>query len=139
MYLQYVCYLNPVKTHNVNIVTEWRIKPIFHCNTKPLVLAPRIGLDTQHVEFVLPIPTCWYLKSLADTVGPPNTSQYCLTWINNAQREPIMTNASPNTSKWNTACASWVCAGHVHFMLLMSISYVWNIGFEFKAITHQQT
>ena len=30
------------------------------------VLGPRIGLDPQHDDFALPIPTCWYLNILAD-------------------------------------------------------------------------
>ena len=40
------------------------LKPIFHCDAKPFVLAPRVGLDPQRHHFALGIPTCWYLKTL---------------------------------------------------------------------------
>ena len=40
------------------------VKPIFYCNPKQLVLGSCVGLDSQHDDFALPIPTCWYLKSL---------------------------------------------------------------------------
>ena len=40
------------------------VKPIFHCGAKPLALGASVGLDSQHHDFVLPIPTCWYLNTL---------------------------------------------------------------------------
>ena len=49
--------------NNVHSVTI-RLKPIFHCDAKPLALGPDVGLDPQHHIFALPIPTCWYLKML---------------------------------------------------------------------------
>ena len=47
------------------------VKLIFHCNANPFVLGPRVGLDSQCKHFVLGIPTCWYLKSLADLMPTP--------------------------------------------------------------------
>ena len=41
-------------------------KPVFHQNANPLALGPRVGHDTQCEDFVLPIPTYWYLKTLVD-------------------------------------------------------------------------
>ena len=32
------------------------LKPIIHYDAKPLALGPRIGLDSQHDNFALPIP-----------------------------------------------------------------------------------
>ena len=46
-------------------------KPIFHQNVKPFMLGPRIGSDNQRDPFKLEIPTCWYLKTLADQMQPP--------------------------------------------------------------------
>ena len=43
------------------------VKPIFHCDAKPFALGTGVGLDTQHHNFALPIPTCWYLKRLEMT------------------------------------------------------------------------
>ena len=40
------------------------LKPIFHCDAKPLALGLGVGLEPQHNDFALPIPTCWYLKTL---------------------------------------------------------------------------
>ena len=36
------------------------LKPIFHCNPKPLVLGVYVGQFSKHENFVLGIPTCWY-------------------------------------------------------------------------------
>ena len=39
---------------------------IIHCNANGFDMRPRVGLDPQRVHFTLEIPTCWYLKTLAD-------------------------------------------------------------------------
>ena len=39
------------------MIGDMSVKPIFHCNAKPLALGPRVGLDHQHDAFTLPIPT----------------------------------------------------------------------------------
>ena len=61
--------------------------PIFHQNRNPFVLWTRVGLDPQHNDFALLIPTCWYLKTLTDPMINP--------------REPKPTNVSPNASRSN--------------------------------------
>ena len=55
----------------IKLLITVRLKPIFHCNAKPLVLGRRIGLDPQRDHFALEIPTCCYLKSLADPTRIP--------------------------------------------------------------------
>ena len=46
------------------------LEPIFHCDAKPFALGTGVGLDTQCHNFVLPIPTCWYLKTLEICLSP---------------------------------------------------------------------
>ena len=59
------------------------LKPIFHCDAKPFTLGTGVGLDPQHHNFALPIPTCWYLKTRKFALPPtPN----------------------PNASQWNIGC-----------------------------------
>ena len=53
------------------ITIEDNIKPIFHQNANSLMLALRVGQYPQLGTFMLPIPTCWYLKSLADPMQTP--------------------------------------------------------------------
>ena len=72
------------------------IKTIFHCNAKPLVLGLHVWSGPQHKQFGLPIPTCWYLKSL---VNPKRRTM-----------DPKL--GSPRVG---------ARVGHVHFMLFMSI------------------
>ena len=60
------------------------LKPIFHCNANPFTLGSRD-------DFALPIPTCWYLKILANPTRPliyptrppiyPTRSPICPTFI----------------------------------------------------------
>ena len=62
----------------------YQFKPIFHCNLKPLVLGPCVGLDPQHNDFALPIPTCWSLKTLKCALPPtrnPNTRQWNISRV----------------------------------------------------------
>ena len=110
------------------------LKLIFHCCAKPLALGPRVGLEPQYDDFELPIPTCWYLKALHTQCDP--------TRVNNAQCEPIMPKREPVEygSRW--VHKSWVCVGHVHFMLFVSISFAlgiqrkpgfwWNMGLRIE-------
>ena len=46
-----------------NCVNIKSLKPIFHCDAKPLVLGPGVGLDSQHQNFALPIPTCCSVRN----------------------------------------------------------------------------
>ena len=80
------------------------IKPIFHCDAKPFTLGPRVGLDTQRHNFVLPIPTCWYLKTLKFKFHPNPNDRISATPNANPQREQV-------EYRWRGAGI-----GHVHFM-----------------------
>ena len=92
------------------------VKPIFHCGAKPFALGPGIGLDPQHHNFALPIPTCWYLKTLKFALPPTQIITFALP--------PMQT---PNASKWNIVCVQFPGigshVGHVHFILFASISF----------------
>ena len=101
------------------------VKPIFLCNA----LRPQVGLDPQCESFKLSIPTCWYLKTLADPTESPNLSQQCPTRApRRASR--IWLNTRELGLRWD-----------VHFMLFVSILFVlvtqrkpsfwWNMGLPF--------
>ena len=95
----------------------FEIKPIFHCDAKPFTLGPRVGLDPQRHNFVLPIPRCWYLKTLKFALPPMPT---------------------PNGNRCNIGCVGSPlqnsCACHVHFYFCVLISFTlgpvfqWNMG-----------
>ena len=77
-------------------------KPIFRCNAKPLTLVPGFGLDPQSDNSALLLPTCCYLKSLADptlSLHDPlcQSMEYSLRWVHE----------------------DWIRFGHVHFMLFV--------------------
>ena len=69
------------------------------------VLGPRVGLDPQRHNFVLPITTCWYLKSPKFALPPTPTH---------------------NATRWNVggvgAPTQNSHIGHVDFMLFVSLS-----------------
>ena len=95
--------------------------PIFHCNAKLLILGTCVGLDPQQQYFALPIPTCWYLKSLADptraTTDPtrvPTDPLQALTDPTQAKRKQV-----EYRSRWSPRVGARV--GHVHYMLFVSI------------------
>ena len=108
------------------------LKPIFHCDAKPFALDPGVGLDPQRHNFALEIPTCWYLKTRKFAFSPTPNLKVVLPPTRN-----------PNASQWNKGCigfkTQFLCVGHVHFMLFVSISFTlgskrkrsfqWNMGF----------
>ena len=55
-----------------------RLKPIFHCNAKPFALGPRVDLDSERHNFILGIPTCWYLKFIKFALPPTLTLKLAL-------------------------------------------------------------
>ena len=63
------------------------VKPIFHCDAKLFALGTGVGLDPQRHIFALPIPTCWYLKTL----------KFCITPNANFKIHPMQ---NPNASQW---------------------------------------
>ena len=92
------------------------VKPIFHCNVKPHVLGSRIGLDHQNDDLSLPIPTCWYLKCLANPTRPPvypTLLPIYPTRPPSTQRYP-QCEQGEHRSRW--VCESLIRIGHVHFM-----------------------
>ena len=100
------------------------LKPIFHCNANLLALVLCVGYSPQRQGFVLQIPTCWYLKSLADptqSLADPTRSLADPTRACNAQRELVEYGLH-----W--VRKSSVCAWHVHFMLFVSISFAFFGG-----------
>ena len=116
-------------------LTKWEfglwgiiIKPIFHCNAKPFVLGPGVGLDPKHHNFALPIPTCWYLKTLKFALTPMRTLKFVLS--------PLPT---PNASQWNIGCVGSPMQnfGVGRVFLFVSISFAlgpvfqWNMGLSF--------
>ena len=92
------------------------IKPIFHCDAKPLTLGPRFGLDPKHHNFALGKPTCWYLKSLKFALPPTLT---------------------PKANRWNIGRVGSPTqdsrVGHIHLIFLVDFIRVgtifqWNMG-----------
>ena len=67
----------------MNIIT---FKPIFHHNTNPFALEPRVGIDPKCNTFALGIP---YLPPI-NSMQPPIYK--C---------DPHLPNVTPNTSRWN--------------------------------------
>ena len=63
-------FRNDEKILKNNICYKVHNKPIFHCNAKPFVLGTGVGLEPQHHNFALPIPTCWYLKMQQICITP---------------------------------------------------------------------
>ena len=112
------------------------IKPIFHCNPKPIAFGLCIGCGPQCERFMLLIPTCWYLKSLANpkqSLADPTQSIPDPTCTHG----PI---ASPTQAGLIGSPHFGVCISHVDFMLFVSISFAlgsqrkrnswWNMGFR---------
>ena len=112
---------NNIKLPKVSGFQNDKLKPIFHCNAKYLVLGVGVG---QCQNFALEIPTCWYILVL------PN-AKIC-----------VSPDATPDASQWNIGGVgpSGVGAGigHVHFVFFVLISFAfcsqrkpsfqWNMG-----------
>ena len=88
---------------------ETTVKPIFHCNAKPLALGRRVGLDPQRNLLPLDIPTFWFPKSLAD---PTQT----LT----DQCDPMEYRSRWVPSRW---CSRLPCTIHFMFFVLISFAF----------------
>ena len=120
----------------------YTLKPIFHCDAKPFALDPGVNFDSQHHNFALPIPTCWYLKTLKFTLPPTLNIKFALP--------PTPT---PNASQWNIGCvrvpnakfSRWQCT--FLFFVLISFafggqrkpSFQWNMGFKRIRKVHNGT
>ena len=69
---------------------------------KILVLGPPITLEPQRENFVMGIPTCWYLKTLKFALPPTQNL---------------------NASQWNITSG----IGHVHFFLFC-FDFIWVVS-----------
>ena len=107
---------------------------IFHCHANPFVLGPCIGLSPQSETFALPIPTCWYMKSLVD---PTRVSIYPTQVIMNPTLV-IITQRELVEYRWRWFPHVKARVDHVDFMLFVSISFAfsfqWNMGFILSLI-----
>ena len=116
-YFYFLTWLVSIYTINLRFSMCF-LKPIFRCTPKALVLGVLSQSRPQRDDFALPIPTCWYPKSLAD----PTVS---LTDQTRGLTDPT----------WSIALAMEV------FFLFLSISFAlcskreygfwWNMGFKF--------
>ena len=84
------------------IKRPYRIELSLYSTATQNLLGPGVGSDPKHHNFVLVIPTCWYLKTLKFALPPTQ---------------------NPHTSQWNIGCV-WsptqhFCIGHVDFMLFI--------------------
>ena len=93
MYEKHICYL----------------KPVFHCDAKPFTLGPGVGLDQQRHNFVLGIPTWWYLK-LSKNV------KICVTPTRNI-KFALPPTQKPNASQWNIGCVGSPAVSPAVFLL----------------------
>ena len=101
------------------------LKPISHCDAKPLALGPGVGLDPQRHNFVLGIPTCWY----------PKRRKFSLPLTPNLKFAFLPTQ-NPNASQWNIGCVGSQTqispVGHEHFIILVLISFALGSQFPVK-------
>ena len=100
------------------------LKPIFHCAAKPSALGPGVGLDPQRHNFLLGIPTCWYLKTLKFALPPMPNLKFALC--------PTRT---PNVSQWNISCVgspSWPCTFNFVWVDFISVGSRFSVKYELK-------
>ena len=102
-----------------------RLKPIFHCDAKPLALGPGVGLDPRHHTF-----------------ASPNAKYTNMFWRYLTLKFALPPTPTPDASQWNIGGVgpSGIGAGigHVHFRFVVSISFAfgsqrkrsfqWNMG-----------
>ena len=95
------------------------LKPIFHCDAKFLALGVGIGQYPQRQNFVLGIPTCWYLGANAHPlicVLPDAKPKICVLPDTKPKRKPV-----EYRLHWVLMQNSGV--GQVHFMFFVLISF----------------
>ena len=95
------------------------IKPIFHCDAKPLGLGVRFGHYPQCENFAFGMPTCRYVKSLEFALPQRKTLNFALP-----------PTATPNASRWNIvgvgSPTQGAGIGHVDIMLFMHLFPRWQ-------------
>ena len=91
------------------------VKPIFHCDAKYLALGVGVGQCPRRQNFVLEIPTCWYILVL------PN-AKICVT----PKAKPKIC-VIPDANQWNIGGvgSQTQTSGHVHFIFLCRFHSRW--------------
>ena len=96
------------------MTTLTSVKPILHCNAKPLTFGPCVG----GLENFL----CWDTNMLVSK-NPCGRN----AMPDRPKAKPGMPNVSPKASRWNVGCVGspriGARVGHVHFMLFVSILF----------------
>ena len=110
--------LYPLFNDPLYFFSTWELisyrKPIFHCDAKYLALGVGVGQCPRLQNFVLEIPTCWYLLHWV-------TQFFCV--LADAKPESwVLADAKPNASQWNIGC---VGSQRKILALVMYISFFW--------------
>ena len=92
------------------------LKPIFHCDSKPLALGPGIGLNPNATvlrHLTQNIPTCWYFSALPNAkicVSPDGKLKICVSPDANPRRHAV-------EYRWRWAFWHWgwhwACTFHI--------------------------
>ena len=114
-------------------------KPIFHCDANDLASGVGIGQCPRCQNFVLEIPTSWYILALLNAKKLRHPRRQ--TW--NLRFSPTR---NPNANQWNIGGVGSSGVGHVYFMYISCClciifrvgyakisrckgSFQWNMGF----------
>ena len=117
------------------MLTAKTVEPIFHCNAKPFMLGPNVGLDPQCHNFSFGIPTCWYLNAKFCVI-PDANAKICVTPNANPQCEQVEYRQHwvPNARGWHRPCRFHVvCLIFGHVWKLTQTQY--PVEYRLNAIT----
>ena len=89
------------------------VKPILHCNAKPLTLGRRVGLDPKSDLFALELPTCGYLKANTMHHRPNSNPQGPNAKPPRTQRKPMGYSSRWVPLRW---CSRWPCTFYVFWV-----------------------
>ena len=96
------------------------VKPIFHCDAKPFLLGPRIGLDPKCHNFTLGYQRVT-IEKVKICVTPNANAKICVTPNANPQHEQV-------EYRWhcvpNAKFSCWPCRFHV---VCASFSALWKL------------
>ena len=119
--LPLLCQYSKLSTHRTDM-----IKPIFHCDAKPLMLWVGVGQYPQRKKCAFGIPTCWYLRTLKFALPPKPNLKLALP--------PMRT---PNVNQWNIGCvgkiialAMYISFFSVSILFALGPVFQWNMGFK---------
>ena len=105
-----ISYSWHTRLYDILLTCQWQgcVKPIFHWFC---VVASRC--EPQRDNFALPIPTCWYLKSLADPTRGPTDPTWDPTWLVEYRLRWV-------PWRWGL---HWACTFHVVYFLFPRVGY----------------